>query len=768
MQLADLFRARLDRFLGVLLPDFSLAARLRFQEDAECTGFQERVLLSSSKRVTHFMHRESGKLYQDPLYGAKVLSPLAVAIADTPEFQRLAGLRQLGFSDIVYRGAVHTRLQHSVGTYFVCRTILRRIVQNHERLGLEHPGKFISPEFRQVPANSDLPDDVTTYQSKWRGLTEVVSAAALLHDLGHVPFGHTLEDEFTGIYPRHDSLAGPRLYQMLFNESSDLAKVFSDARPPWLQKLSNTDLRQLIYLLLNWKDDIDAQTGFVGVVERDLKKHNPGDPAYQRLQDLLGWYRKFSGTALFHPFMSDVVGNTICADLLDYLPRDRQHLGMEPRLHTRLQRYLTIRPGTLYANEGLRVSIMVTRRGHGGQRRDVATAVLDIMRERYEMAERVYYHHKKAAASAMLAKLVEVAGTETKPRDDDNVYPAPWTEGTSGVAVPHMTHLSDQELLDYLGTNRTGTVESKDLRQSLHVALRYRRAGLYRTLLVVDGSLADASSHSASFLVKELRGDRDKPSGRGRAELEAKLELAAGVGAGDVLIYCPSLSMQSKVVDARLEILEGRVLPLRVQSELFAYRADIQVLQQYYAELWRSYVFVAPHVFSDAAKCRAIVHAFCEHFGIPTEIAYRKVRRHDFAAVETSVLRKGFDIVNQFVRDLPIEAVPAVAVAELLQQAAQDQVISDLVASGGDTAERLSALFQIASLRAAVAKTDGPRKLKKPEVARIDRYCASLLNGEKPYQVAARGPRSTYDGFVERLILAVLSGDAKSGQMRIS
>jgi HD superfamily phosphohydrolase len=61
------------------------------------------------------MGREVGKLYQDPLYGPEVLSPLAVALIDTPEFQRLSRLRQPQFSDLVYPGANHTRFQHSAG-----------------------------------------------------------------------------------------------------------------------------------------------------------------------------------------------------------------------------------------------------------------------------------------------------------------------------------------------------------------------------------------------------------------------------------------------------------------------------------------------------------------------------------------------------------------------------------------------------------------------------------------------------------------------------
>lgn len=635
--------------------------------------------------------QHDGKLYQDPLYGAKVLSPLAVRIIDTPEFQRLAGLRQLGFSDVVYRGAHHTRFEHSVGTYFISRTIMRRIVQNHERLELEHPGKVLSSNFRQFPSNAEVDEEVKTLQSRWRGLTEVVSIAALLHDIGHVPFGHTLEDEFAGIFPRHDRLAGPRLHAMLFDPSSELAAVINEPQEPWIGKIPNKRLGQLIYVILNWKERIDAREGFDALLKKEIEqiKKQPTSEAesneqerrsqLQRLEDLQKWHTQLLKDKLFHPFMSDIIGNTICSDLLDYLPRDRTYLGMEARYHGRLQRYFTICKGTLYPQEGWRMSIMVTRGAHGGQRRDVATAVLNIMRERYEMAEQVYYHHKKAAASAMLAKLVELTPKERRPRDDDKIYPAPW--GLSGYTLaepPHMTHLSDFGLIEYLGHVEVADGK-EDLQKRLHSAIVSRRRDMFRTLLVVDCELANSGPRRLEFIADELRGPNCKPDSTRRWQLEKKLAEAANGRDGDVIIYCPSASMQSKEVDARMEIEVGRILPLRVQEQNFTYHAEVELLKKYYSSLWRAYIFVAPEIFENPDKCRPIVDMFCDHYELPRTEGYKKVRTHRFqeSVSEKALTEAGLiDIFDGAVKVLEDRAL---AIAEDQAQSVIEEALTLVV-----------------------------------------------------------------------------------------
>ena len=100
--------------------------------------------------------RAGRKSIFDPVHGTILLDGPALGLIGTGEFQRLWGIRQTGFAHLVFPGANHTRLEHSLGTFWVAS-------QMAERLGLDGPA---------------------------RGR---VTAAALLHDLGHAPFSHTLD-----------------------------------------------------------------------------------------------------------------------------------------------------------------------------------------------------------------------------------------------------------------------------------------------------------------------------------------------------------------------------------------------------------------------------------------------------------------------------------------------------------------------------------------------------------------------------------------------
>ena len=100
---------------------------------------------------------------------------IAWRLLDTKEFQRLRRIRQLGFSDLVYPGATHSRFAHSIGVYHTARQLIDVIVR--------HQGK-----------RHDA------------GRARVALLAALLHDVGHGPFSHAFESaaEAVGLTRRHE------------------------------------------------------------------------------------------------------------------------------------------------------------------------------------------------------------------------------------------------------------------------------------------------------------------------------------------------------------------------------------------------------------------------------------------------------------------------------------------------------------------------------------------------------------------------------------
>ena len=100
----------------------------------------------------------------DRVYEHISLPLLIMAAVDSPQFQRLRSLHQLGASSFLYPGAVHTRFEHSIGVAHMARVLLQNF-QSHQ------------PEL-QIGANDIV-----------YGML-----AGLLHDIGHGPFSHLFED----------------------------------------------------------------------------------------------------------------------------------------------------------------------------------------------------------------------------------------------------------------------------------------------------------------------------------------------------------------------------------------------------------------------------------------------------------------------------------------------------------------------------------------------------------------------------------------------
>ena len=108
------------------------------------------------------MKSSNNKIVNDPVWGFIELdSDLHVELIEHPYFQRLRRIKQLGLSSLVYPGANHTRFEHAIGTMHLVRSALDV---------LKKKGNKITPEEE-----------------------EAVTAALLLHDIGHGPFSHALE-----------------------------------------------------------------------------------------------------------------------------------------------------------------------------------------------------------------------------------------------------------------------------------------------------------------------------------------------------------------------------------------------------------------------------------------------------------------------------------------------------------------------------------------------------------------------------------------------
>ncbi len=122
--------------------------------------------------------RQELEVIRDPLWDNIRLDATAVAVLDTPAMQRLRYVRQLGHAFLVYPGATHSRFEHALGAYHLTRLALASLEERDELAPV--------PEADRV----------------------AVRLAALLHDIGHYPFSHGLEEAG---FPSHETLGVAKL-----------------------------------------------------------------------------------------------------------------------------------------------------------------------------------------------------------------------------------------------------------------------------------------------------------------------------------------------------------------------------------------------------------------------------------------------------------------------------------------------------------------------------------------------------------------------------
>jgi HD superfamily phosphohydrolase len=104
------------------------------------------------------------EILRDPLWNNIRVDELTLRLIDTRTFQRLRNIRQLGLAYVVYPGATHSRFEHALGAYHLSRQTLALLCESDDAFPISG-------------------EDQT-----------IIRSAALLHDIGHYPFSHALEE----------------------------------------------------------------------------------------------------------------------------------------------------------------------------------------------------------------------------------------------------------------------------------------------------------------------------------------------------------------------------------------------------------------------------------------------------------------------------------------------------------------------------------------------------------------------------------------------
>lgn len=476
--------------------------------------------------------------YFIPVWEHVRLWPSEVRLLDHPAMARLGDIYQLGQTHLVYRGATHRRLEHALGTLHTAQLMIEAIDRNYRSAHAKGDQLWSGDWRRSEPLR---PEEVA-----------FVRLAALLHDVGHLAAGHTFEDEL-GLLDKHD--ADARLNHVLNRDDwrgmqpePGADDVAAEAEAEATDTAANEHARRLTVLsIATFGDLIDSEYATFAAAS------GLGLPPREILLTLVSKdqhrveFEAPPASSFRVKVCRDLVGNTLCADLLDYLHRDWHHLGKPRHFDSRVLDYLEIREKR--DHPASKAHLVVNVRQAHQVRLDAVTAIFDLLESRYQLGEVALFHRTKLCATAMLERLVAEIN-DAAPEDN-------WF----GSVLNRLLDCSDDELLDLLFeegnavADRAPARRGKRLRPVLALAQRLRVRRLHKQIYC-------RYAYNLPGRVDQVRamlGGKDGAANRLRNL--RMLEDDFFLPRGSLVMYCPREALHTKVAGVEV-LVHGEVYKL--------------------------------------------------------------------------------------------------------------------------------------------------------------------------------------------------------------
>lgn len=270
------------------------------------------------------------KVIRDSVHGSVRVDAPYLGLIESNELQRLYGVHQLGLANLVYPGANHTRLEHSLGAFAVAGRMSSSLQLNRDEEAL-------------------------------------VRCAALLHDIGHLPYSHTFEMV---------------LHEQFGIDHVEISKRLITGKDTVISDAEKRALGGGITVV----DSLEEQGVQADIVAALLSGVSELDSAQMTLEGGPG-QSHFNGRR----YLAQMVSGPVDADQIDYLIRDAHYTGVA---------YGVIDLDRLLDTIGIFNGDLVVDRGG-------ASAVEGMLVARALMFSTVYFHKTVRIAELMLAKAVE-------------------------------------------------------------------------------------------------------------------------------------------------------------------------------------------------------------------------------------------------------------------------------------------------------------------------------------------------------------------------